>query len=98
MKKTIIAVVIIIVAVAAYFLLKSPTTQVVIETPKTETPATTTPEVVVDKTKTVIGQSAGGKDITAYHYGEGAEEILFIGGIHGGYEWNTALVAYETMD
>lgn len=98
MKKTIIAVVIIIVAVAAYFLLKSPTTQVVIETPKIETPATTTPEVVVDKTKTVIGQSAGGKDITAYHFGEGAEEILFIGGIHGGYEWNTALVAYETMD
>lgn len=98
MKKTIIAVVIIIVAVAAYFLLKSPTTQVVIETPKTETPATTTPEVVVDKTKTVIGQSAGGKDITAYHFGEGETEILFIGGIHGGYEWNTALVAYETMD
>lgn len=98
MKKTIIAVVIIIVAVVAFFLLKSPTTEVVIETPKTETPTTTTPEVIVDKTKTVIGQSAGGKDIMAYHFGDGAEEILFIGGIHGGYEWNTALVAYEAMD
>lgn len=64
----------------------------------------TTPEevprdvVVEDKTKTVLGQSAGAHDIIAYHYGEGTKEILFIGGIHGGYEWNTALVAFNLMD
>lgn len=63
-----------------------------------------------DKTKTVIGKSAGGRDIIAYHFGlpvapgaaaqagEGTKELLFIGGIHGGYEWNTVLVAYELMD
>lgn len=51
-----------------------------------------------DETETVIGQSAGDHDITAYHYGTGDTELLFVGGIHGGYSWNTALVAYELMD
>ncbi len=60
--------------------------------------ATTTPPVVEDKTKTVIGQSVEGRDIVAYHFGEGADRILFVGGIHGGYSWNTPLLAYELMD
>ncbi len=51
-----------------------------------------------DETKTVIGQSVQGNDITAYHFGTGNKEILFIGGIHAGYSWNTVLVAYELMD
>ncbi|MCF7835885.1 MAG: hypothetical protein K9M15_02070 [Candidatus Marinimicrobia bacterium] len=51
-----------------------------------------------DKEKTVIGKSVDGHSIVAYHYGSGDTEILFVGGIHGGYEWNTALVAYEAMD
>lgn len=51
-----------------------------------------------DKTQTIIGASAGGRNITAYHYGDGEKEILFVGGIHGGYEWNTVLVARELMD
>lgn len=46
----------------------------------------------------VIGQSVDGRDITAYHYGSGDTEILLVGGIHGGYSWNTSLVAYEAMD
>ncbi|HEY4478482.1 MAG TPA: M14 family metallopeptidase, partial [Candidatus Paceibacterota bacterium] len=36
-------------------------------------------------------------DITAYNYGTGAKNLLFVGGIHGGYSWNTASVAYELM-
>ncbi len=56
------------------------------------------PAPVENKTETIIGSSVGGRDITAYHFGEGAEELLFVGGIHGGYEWNTALVAYQLMD
>jgi len=47
--------------------------------------------------QSVIGQSADGNAITAYHYGTGDTEILLIGGIHGGYSWNTTAVAYETM-
>lgn len=73
------------------------------ETPTdtTQVPDTTTqkPPVVevvpVDKTKTVIGTSVEGRPITAYHFGEGTSELLFVGGIHGGYEWNTVLVADE---
>ena len=48
--------------------------------------------------ETQIGTSVEGREIMAYHYGNGDAELLFVGGIHGGYEWNTALVAYELMD
>ncbi len=44
-----------------------------------------------------IGTSVEGRDITAYHYGDGEDQLLFVGGIHGGYEWNTVLVARELM-
>jgi len=52
----------------------------------------------IDKSKTIIGKSVEGRDIIAYHYGTGEKEILLVGGIHGGYSWNTAQVAYEAMD
>ena len=51
-----------------------------------------------DQSQTTVGQSVEGRAITAYHYGNGSDEILFIGGIHGGYEWNTVQLAYEAMD
>ncbi len=53
-----------------------------------------------NKAKTIIGKSVEGQDITAFHYGETKQEkteILFVGGIHGGYSWNTALLAYKAM-
>ena len=46
----------------------------------------------------VIGKSVNGSDITVYNYGKGDTEVLFIGGIHGGYSFNTALVAQEIMN
>jgi len=51
-----------------------------------------------NKTETVIGTSVQGRAITAFHFGTGGTEILFVGDIHGGYTWNTALLAYETME
>ena len=51
-----------------------------------------------NKAETVIGKSVEGRDITAYHFGTGDKELLFVGGTHGGYEWNTVLVAYELID
>lgn len=63
------------------------------------TPATSTPVTeVVRGPESVIGKSVDGMDIKAYHFGEGDKEVLFIGGIHGGYSWNTALLAYELID
>lgn len=51
-----------------------------------------------DKTKTVIGSSVNGNEITAHHYGSGEKEVLLVGGIHGGYSNNTATLAFELMD
>lgn len=47
---------------------------------------------------TVIGSSVEGRNIDAYTYGNGATHLAFVGGIHGGYEWNSVLLAYEFMD
>jgi hypothetical protein len=68
--------------------------------PTTPPPATTgtASSKPAIKTQTAIGKSVEGRDILAYHYGTGTTELLFVGGIHGGYEWNTVLVAYEAMD
>lgn len=108
MKKTIIAlVVLVLIGLGVYFFIQN---RDVAQVPVVDAPITTstTTEVEptnsidttkpVDTTKTVIGVSVENRAITAYHYGAGAKELLFVGGIHGGYEWNTALVAYELMD
>lgn len=68
-------------------------------TPTGEQIATTTDQTPEEFPKeSVIGTSAGGEPIHAYHYGKGEKELLFVGGIHGGYSWNTALVAYDLID
>lgn len=46
----------------------------------------------------VIGTSVEGRKIEAYTYGNGKKLIVFAGGIHGGYEWNSVLLAYQFMD
>src|SRR5450759_3763146 len=46
----------------------------------------------------VIGQSVEGRTIDAYTYGTGATRLGFVGGMHGGYEWNSILLAYDLMD
>jgi len=48
--------------------------------------------------KTTLGKSVEGKNIVAYQYGTGDTELLFVGGIHGGYSWNTSAVAYDLME
>jgi len=77
---------------------------------KNQTPA---PAPVVEKkvnlgpTQTLVGTSVEGRTINAYTYqnlpGAPASEnekkhLLFVGGIHGGYEWNSVLLAYNFMD
>lgn len=46
----------------------------------------------------VIGSSVEGRSIEAFTYGDGQTNLLFVGGIHGGYEWNSVLLAYAVMD
>jgi len=45
-----------------------------------------------------IGRSAGGLPIEAYRFGRGPIRLILVGGIHGGYEWNTILLAYAVID
>ncbi len=106
MKKTvIILVVLVLLGVGAYvvFRMWSKGAEVAVvptntEQPPTNTKANNIPEVPKPAGETVIGKSVEGRDITAYHFGTGGTKILFVGGIHGGYEWNTVLVADEMID
>ncbi len=91
-----------VLAIGAYFYLTPrqaapPQPDTASENSLAGTTATNT-QPVADSTKTVIGTSVKGNEIVAYHFGEGSKNVLFVGGIHGGYEWNTALLAYEIMD
>lgn len=101
----------IVVAAGGFYLLTSSNDSY--SNTETETPTvntTTTPPVTPPSTEvtqpeeeergpeTKIGESVDGTDITAYHFGDGAQEIIFVGGIHGGYSWNTALLGFELID
>lgn len=99
MKNTIIAVVVIIIlAVGAYFFIRGASNGGDAANQPAATTANDATVATSSANETVIGKSVQGRDITAYHFGTGGTELLFIGGIHGGYEWNTVLVAYELMD
>ncbi len=77
----------IVVGVGAFFLLHR----------SAPVPVAIAPQPAGPKSE-VIGTSVQGRAITAYTYGTGAKDLLFVGGIHGGYEWNSVLLAYQFMD
>lgn len=67
--------------------------------------ATTSDDTTADEdeeeeyeTQSVIGSSVEGRNITAYHFGNGDTNLLFVGGIHGGYSWSTSLMSYELIN
>ena len=45
-----------------------------------------------------IGSSVEGRTIDSFTYGTGPIHLAFVGGVHGGYEWNAVLLAYQLMD
>lgn len=55
-------------------------------------------EVVVSPVYEIIGTSVEGRDIEVYRFGTGDTHLLFVGGIHGGYEWNSVVLAYTFID
>lgn len=64
------------------------------EVPAPELP----PATIATSTRSILGASVEGRSIEAYTYGAGENSLVFVGGIHGGYEWNSVLLAYELMD
>jgi predicted deacylase len=45
-----------------------------------------------------LGLSTGGWPIELYRFGNGPVQLAFVGGMHGGYEWNTIILAYTAID
>lgn len=65
--------------------------------PRTE-PLAPAPVVQDDQRTRVIGYSVERRPITAHRFGTGDTHIVFVGGMHGGYEWNSVLLAYEALE
>jgi g-D-glutamyl-meso-diaminopimelate peptidase len=67
-----------------------------------KSPSTPAPQPVVQEDKgpkhEIIGSSVEGRNIEAFTYGNGTTSLMFVGGMHGGYEWNSVLLAYQFMD
>lgn len=67
-----------------------------------ETPVPEEVKVDLGPTRSVLGKSVQGREIESYRYGvpygKGKAHLVFVGGIHGGYEWNSTVLAYEIMD
>jgi predicted deacylase len=79
------------------------TRQTPISTPSMTPPPTQTPQPTPTLQlpfgfRRTIGYSVQNRPINSYQFGDGPITILFVGGIHGGYEWNTILLAYELID
>lgn len=55
-------------------------------------------EEVPSKKVETIGTSVQGRSIRMHSFGKGNTHLMFIGGIHGGYEWNSVLLAYTFID
>lgn len=64
----------------------------------TTTITTDTKPASLEPAVEIIGQSVEGRSIEAYSFSTGSTTLLFIGGIHGGYEWNSVLLAYDIID
>jgi hypothetical protein len=94
---------VIIGSVAYVFQQQSDTTVIATPTPAaTSTPSVPPPPPTPPVNTgigpvTVIGNSVNGTPIPAYHFGVGENEVVLIGGIHGGYSWGTSLLGQELV-
>lgn len=76
----------VVVALAMWAYWPAPSAPAVVPPIATSTPPAT-PEPT--STQTIIGTSVEKRLITAHTFGTGETDLLFVGGIHGGYEANT---------
>lgn len=102
-KYLIVLIVFIVIGGTLYHLNKEP----LIQNPPVEQIDISTEQEVENITKeekevikpyTVIGTSTEGLEIQAYSFGTGNKTLVYVGAIHGGYEWNSALLSYKLID
>lgn len=90
------AILLLLIVGGSFLFFQEPSGEVVpIETP---TPELISASPTPTTTQAVIGTSVEGRPIEAFSMGTGDTNLLFVGGIHGGYEWNSILLAYEMID
>jgi len=79
-----------------------PTSTPVIQRPSaTPLPTNTPPATATTPAKAItqtVGLSSEARPIVDYQFKNGARHVVFVGGMHGGYEWNTISLAYEVID
>ncbi len=87
-KPILIGIAFILVAILAFGLYKN----------FSEVPVVLVPTPIATSSYAVIGTSVQGRKIDAYTFGVGNKQLVFVGGVHGGYEWNSVLLAYQFID
>lgn len=65
---------------------------------KSQTPIESVKQEIPEPQYGVIGTSVQGRKIESYTFGHGSTTLAFVGGIHGGYEWNSVFLAYKFID
>jgi hypothetical protein len=88
-KKTAAITIILLIVIAVGFLILKAVSKPVIKTVEV---------LIPDPRPVLIGKSVEGRDIMSYTFGTGTKQLAFVGGIHGGYEWNSVMLAYQAID
>jgi predicted deacylase len=88
MKKILFVITVFIVAVVGFVAIKN-------KTPEQEVPLV---PAQTGAKYDIIGTSVEGRSIESYTYGTSTQKLAFVGGVHGGYEWNSILLAYQIKD
>jgi len=96
-RKTIIVIALAVIVLASGIYVFSGGERVSTDKTATTT-STSSPQKTAEPQIAVIGQSAEGRDIEAYSFGNGETHVVFVGAIHGGYEWNTVLLSRQLID
>ena len=85
----------VVVGLAVWVYWPAPQAPVVVAPPAVEP---TPEEVLATSSQAIIGTSVEGRSITAYTFGTGETDLLFVGGVHGGYEANSVRLADTMID
>jgi hypothetical protein len=65
--------------------------------PPSATPPPTATSMAL-RERTVIGTSVEERPLSAYQFKNGPNQVVVVGGIHGGYEWNSAALAIQLIE
>jgi len=67
------------------------------QNPRIDSPHPSPTPINLSQQYRVIGYSVEGRPLEIYQFGSGPRSLMIIAGIHGGYEWNTIVLADELI-